>query len=102
MSKYVKYIHPIYSWNNTVLKQLGEEVYLTPNGDIKHKNTLLDYTKEDEDTAKPGHIYGIIEDDGSFEIEFRNLLYHCIAEEESKICSSKAHIARLKEIGGIQ
>lgn len=102
MTKYVKYVHPIYSWNNTVLKQLGEEIYLTPNGDIKHKNTILDYTKEDEDKAKPGHVYGIIEDDGSFEIEFRNLLYRFIAEAESNICSSKAHIARLKEIGGIQ
>ena len=88
MAKYIKYIHPTYSWNNTILKQLGEEVYLTPNGDIKHKRDLLDYTKE--------------EDDGSFETEFRNSLYHCIAEAESNICSSKAHIARLKEIGGIQ
>lgn len=102
MSKYVKYVHPTYSWNDTILKQLGEEVYLKPNGDIKHKRDLLDYTKEDEDKAKPGHVYGIIEDDGSFELEFRKSLYKCIEEHENKICSSKIKISYIKEIGGIQ
>lgn len=102
MSKYAKYVHPTYSWNDTILKQLGEEVYLKPNGDIKHKRDLLDYTKEDEDKAKPGHVYGIIEDDGSFELEFRKSLYNNIVEAEQSICSSKIKIARLKELGGIE
>jgi hypothetical protein len=102
MAKYVKYVHPRYEWYNLVLKELGEGVYLTPNGDIKYTKDILIHTKEDENEAKPDLIYGIIEDDGSFEIEFRNKLYSSIVEAEHDICSSKIKIARLKELGGIQ
>ena len=80
MSKYVKYVHPIYEWHNLVLKEIGEGVYLTPNGDTKYTQDILIHTKEDEENAKPDLIYGIIEDDGSFEIEFRNKLYSHIVE----------------------
>ena len=102
MAKYVKYVHPRYEWHNLVLKELGEGVYLTPNGDTKYTRDILIHTKEDENEAKPDLIYGIIEDDGSFEIEFRNKLYSYIVEAEHDICSSKLKIARLKELGGIQ
>lgn len=102
MSKFFKYIHPLYNWNNKVFKEIGKEVYLLPNGDIKHKEDILLHTKDDEDKAKPGHIYGIFEDDGSFEFEFRKSLYKCIEEHENTICSSKIKIAHLKEIGGIE
>ena len=102
MTKYVKYVHPRYNWNNLVLKEIGDEVYLTPNGDTKYIQDILTHTKEDENEAKPGLIYGIIEDDGSFEIDFRNKLYDYIVEAEQNICSSKIKIARLKELGGIE
>lgn len=85
-----------------MLKEIGEGVYLTPNGDIKYTQDIINHTKEDENEAKPDLIYGIIEDDGSFEIEFRNKLYDYIIECEHNICSSKIKIARLKELGGIQ
>ena len=102
MAKYVKYVHPRYKWYNLVLKELGEGVYLTPNGDTKHIQDIITHTKEDENEAKPDLIYGIIEDDGSFEIEFKNTLYSNIVEAEHNICSSKIKIARFKELGGIQ
>ena len=102
MTKYVKYVHPRYKWYNLVLREIGERVYLTPNGDIKYIQDILTHTKEDENEAKPNLIYGIIEDDGSFVIEFRNKLYNNIVEAEQSICSSKIKIARLKEFGGIE
>ena len=102
MSKFVKYIHPVYSWYDKVLKEIGKEVYLSPNGNINNKKDILIHTKEDEDKAKPGHIYGLLEDDGSFELEFRKSLYKCIEEHENTICSSKIKISYIKEIGGIQ
>ena len=102
MSKFIKYIHPTYSWHDNVLKEIGKEVYLSPNGDIKHKEDILIHTKEDEDKAKPGYIYGIIEDDGSFELEFRKYVYKCIEEYESTICSCRINITRLKELGEIE
>ena len=102
MSKFIKYIHPVYNWYDKVYKEIGKEVYLSPDGDIIHKNNILSHTKDDEDKAKPGRIYGILEDDGSFELEFRKSLYNCIEEHENTICSSKLKITQLKEIGGIQ
>ena len=102
MSKFVKYIHPVYNWCDKVYKEIGKEVYLSPYGDIIHKNNILIHTKDEEDKAKPGRIYGILEDDGSFEFEFRKSLYKCIEEYENTICSSNIKIAHLKEIGGIE
>lgn len=102
MSKYVKYVHPTYTWDNRVMKQLVDGVYLDYKGKVHYEKDLLDSIDKYKLGAPDNLTYGILEDDGSYEIEFRNKLYDELADAESTIASAKVHIQRIKEIGGIQ
>lgn len=102
MSIYVKYVHPTYSWDNKVMKQLVDGVYLDHKGIVHYEKDLINFTEEQKENAPKDLKYGIVEDDGSYKEQFRAKLYEEIAETESTITSAKIHIQRLKEIGGIQ
>ena len=97
MKTYKRFVHPEYNWYNKTLKVINEDLFITSDGEIKTHDELISLIHN-----MPIGEYGIIDDDGSFELKFMNELLDNIATHEASIAKTKAVIMQLKNIGGIK